>query len=69
MTRQEEKYLYSDIAVIKQTVRQNNLMLRDICNVINAYLANYSRENEEDFGRNVIANLISSGIDIGKLRR
>ena len=70
MTRKEEKYLLSDIAVMKYQIHENNLMLRDICTAINAYLANHSQENEEDFGRNVLANLLSSGItDMGFFRK
>lgn len=42
-------------------------MLRQIIKVINTYLARHRQENEEDFGRNVLANLISSTIDINRL--
>ena len=69
MTRKEERYLFSDIAVIKQQTRQNNLMLQDICNVVNAYLANHNKENEEDFGRNVVANLLSNMVELRGLKR
>lgn len=42
-------------------------MLRQIVKVINTYLARHHQENEDDFNRNVLANLISSTIDINKL--
>ena len=42
-----------------------NLMLSDICNVVNTYLANHHKENEEDFNRNVLANMLSQFLDIG----
>lgn len=64
MTHKEEEYLLDSIEQIRDDVRLNNLMLCDIIGVINTYLANHHRENEEDFGRNVLANLISSGIDL-----
>ena len=69
MTRKEEKFLFSDIVVMKHLIHENNLMLRDICAVINTYLANHNQENENDFSRNVLANLISSRFDINRLRR
>lgn len=69
MTYQEESYVLDSINQIKHTVHQNSIMLEDICKVINTYLANHHQENEEDFNRNVLANLISSSIDLNKLRR
>ena len=59
MTYDEESYILDSITQIKAEVHQNNLMLRDLCNAVNVYLANHTRENENDFGRNVLANLIS----------
>ena len=67
MTHKEEEYMLDSIEQIRKDVRINNLMLCDIIGVINTYLANHSRENEEDFGRNVLANLISNGLDISSL--
>lgn len=69
MTRKDEDYLFDIIDQIKEETHLNNLMLCDICSVINTYLANHHRENEEDFGRNVLANLISSSIDLNKFRK
>ena len=69
MTYDEESYILDNIAQIKAEVHQNNLMLKDLCSAVNIYLANHSRENEEDFGRNVLANLISSSLDLNVLRR
>lgn len=40
--------------------RENNRMLKDIIDVINAYGRNADNENTQDFGRNVLANLISN---------
>ena len=70
MTYKEEQYILDSIEQIKEETHLNNLMLCDICEVINVYLANHNRENEEDFMRNIWAYLISSGIDIsGMLKR
>ena len=69
MTYDEETVLLDSIQQIKEETHLNNLMLCDICEVINRYLANHHRENEDDFGRNVLANLISGIVDINSLRR
>ena len=68
MTQREEQYILDSIDQIKEEVHLNNLMLCDICNVINVYLANHSKENEEDFGRNVMANLVSNIVDLQRFR-
>ena len=64
MVREEQEYILDSIEQIRKEVHLNNLMLCDIIGVLNAYLINHHRENEEDFMRNVWANLISSGIDL-----
>ncbi len=69
MTYKEESYILDSITQIKAEVHENNLMLRDLCNAINVYLANHSKENEDDFNRNVLANLISNILDISKVRK
>lgn len=53
MTRTEEKYLL-------ETTRENNRMLRSIIRYINHIERKANEENMDDFGRNVIANVISS---------
>lgn len=69
MTREDEHYIFETLDTIRSETHENNLMLKQICNVINTYLANHQRENEDDFGRNVLANLISSSFELGKRRR
>jgi hypothetical protein len=69
MTYKEESYILDSIKQIKREVHQNNLMLSDICNVVNTYLANHHKENEEDFNRNVLANILSQFLDIGGLQK
>lgn len=68
MTYKEEQYILDSIDQIKEETHLNNLMLCDICEVINVYLANHHKENEDDFGRNVLANLISQFIDLSPKR-
>ena len=64
MTLDDEDYLFDCIEDIQKTVHENNIMLRQICNVINVHLFRHHQENEDDFGRNVIANLLSGLIDL-----
>lgn len=69
MTYDEESWLFDTLDQMAREVHQNNLMLKDLCDVVNVYLVRHNQENEDDFGRNVLANLISSSIDIGSLFR
>ena len=69
MTRRDEEVLFDMMSQIRAETHQNNVMLNDICEVVNMYLANHHKENEDDFGRNVLANLISSLVDVKQLRR
>jgi hypothetical protein len=64
MTYDEESWLLDVIDQMAREIHENNLMLSGICDAINVYLANHQKENENDFGRNVLANLISSSIDL-----
>jgi hypothetical protein len=69
MTYDEESYILDSITQIQAEVHQNNLMLKDLCNAVNVYLSNHHQENEDDFGRNVLANLISQFIDLSPKNR
>ena len=42
-----------------ELLKDNNRMLREIINAINIYLSNVTSENQNDFERNIIANLIN----------
>ena len=55
MTYREEKYLL-------ETVRENNKMLKEIIKYINYTISQASDENMDDFGRNILAKLISERI-------
>lgn len=67
MNYDEEDYILDSIEQIRKETHENNMMLRQIIKVINTYLARHHQENEDDFNRNVLANLISSTININKL--
>ena len=67
MNYDEEDYILDSIEQIRKETHENNMMLRQIVKLINTYLARHHQENEDDFNRNVLANLISSTIDINKL--
>jgi hypothetical protein len=64
MTYDEESYILDSIAQIKAETHENNIMLSQLCSVVNVYLANHHQENEDDFGRNVLANIVSQFINI-----
>lgn len=63
MKEKDEDYLFETLEKIKKETHENNIMLKQICKVINIYLANHNKENDDDFDRNVLANLISSGLN------
>lgn len=47
---------------ILELTKENNKMLKEIIHFINVYLASTTKENQNDFERNILANLISSHI-------
>lgn len=69
MTRKDEDYLFDTLDSIQEKVHENNIMLHQICNAINRYLANHHQENENDFGRNVLANLLSNMVELRTLNK
>lgn len=69
MTYKEETYVLDSLDQIKAEVHDSNVMLSQLCSIVNTYLANHHQENENDFGRNVLANLISSGFDLNRVFR
>ena len=64
MTYDEETYILDNIGQIKAETHENNVMLSQLCSVVNTWLSHHNQENEDDFGRNVLANLISGLVDI-----
>lgn len=69
MTTREERRLQRALNELYSEVHENNIMLHQICSVVNTYLANHHRENEDDFGRNVLANLLSGLVDLRGMDR
>ena len=79
MTYKEESYVLDTLKEIQENIRspefkqlikeihENNIMLRQIIKYLNHEIAYANQENVNDFNMNVIANLISSGLDINKL--
>lgn len=69
MTNKDKDYILDNLERIRDETHENNIMLKQIIKVINHYLANHNQENDNDFMRNIIANLISNGINFRKLWR
>jgi hypothetical protein len=53
---------------ILELTRDNNKMLRKIIGFINTFGRNITQENAEDFGRNVLANLLSNGLETNRFK-
>ena len=79
MKYKEESYVLDTLKEIQDFIRsptfkqlvkethENNIILRQIIRVINTHNARHHQENEDDFMRNVLANLVSGGFDINTL--
>ena len=79
MTYEEESYVLDTLKEIQETIRspefkqlikethENNIMLRQIIKYLNHEIAYANQENANYFNMNVIANLISSGLDFNKI--
>ena len=79
MTYDEESYVLDTLIEIQENIRspefkqlikethENNIMLRQIIKVINTWIKHHPQEKANDFNMNVIANLISSGLDFNKI--
>ena len=69
MTRRQERGLIEALDDIYSEVHENNVMLHQLCQVVNTYLSRHHVENEDDFNRNVLANLVSNIFDGKQGRR
>ena len=79
MTYDEESYVLDTLKEIQETIRspefkqlikethENNIMLRQIIKVINTQFIHHNKENDNDFNRNVMANLVSNIFDFNKI--
>lgn len=76
MTYKEETYVLDTLKELKEKIRdmpleqlvrethENNIMLREIIKYLNKEIAYANTENNNDFIRNILANLISSRLEI-----
>lgn len=64
MTRDEEIELLDNLERIRDETHENNIMLKQIIKFINSVILNARKENEDDFGRNVLANLLSNFVNV-----
>lgn len=76
MTYNEETYILESIRELKHTIRsptfkqfikethENNIMLKQIIKYLNNEVAHHNKENIDDFGRNILANIISTRFGI-----
>jgi hypothetical protein len=74
MTYNEETFVLDSLQELREFIRspaykelcrethENNVMLKKLLAIEYARLRNYNKENEEDFGRNVLANALSETI-------
>ena len=69
MSKKEINSLIDILTALYQEVHENNIMLRQIVKVINTYLARHHQENEDDFNRNVVANMVSNLIEDTKIKQ
>ena len=81
MTYKEESYVLDTLKELQEKIRdmpleqlvkethENNIMLKGIIKYLNRENLLANQENENDFVRNIMANLISSGIDINLFNR
>lgn len=73
MTYKEETYILDALKELKERIRnmpniellakevhENNIILKQIIKVINTWFAHHNQENDNDFDRNVMANLVSN---------
>ena len=79
MTYKEETYVLDTLKEIQETIRspefkqlikethENNIILLQIIKYLNHEIAYANQENANDFNMNVIANLISNGLDFNKI--
>lgn len=68
MSGRARKRLSELLENIYEETHENNLMLRQICHAINVHHARYHQENEDDFMRNIAANMFSEGV-FGRILR
>ena len=69
MDKRDEEYLLRTTYENNRLLKDNNKMLKQIINVLNYYISHAQEENDSDFNRNIIANMISNLVDLRFLKR
>lgn len=69
MTYEEESYVLNSIKQIKHEVHENNVMLKAIIKYLATESAHANEENMNDFGRNILANMVSNIFELNGLFR
>ena len=69
MDKRDEEYLLRTTYENNRLLKDNNKMLKQIINVLNYYITHAQEENDNDFNRNIIANMISNLVDLRFLKR
>lgn len=79
MTYKEETFILNTLQELRDFIRspeytrlmkethENNIMLRKLLAIEYSKIRNHHRENEDDFGRNILANIISNIPDLKRL--
>ena len=79
MTYREETFILNTLQELRDFIRspeytrlmkethENNIMLRKLLAIEYSKIRNHHRENEDDFGRNILANIISNIPDLKRL--
>lgn len=68
MTYEEESYLLNTLTEIREEVHENNVMLKGIIQYIKSVMTRRVTDEENEFGRNVMANVMSEVFDNLKKR-
>ena len=68
MDKRDEEYLLRTTYENNRLLKDNNKMLKQIINVLNYYISHAQEENDSDFNRNIIANMISNLVDLRFLK-
>lgn len=68
MDKRDEEYLLRTTYENNRLLKDNNKMLKQIIDVLNYYISHAQEENDNDFNRNIIANMISNLVDLRFLK-
>lgn len=76
MNYKEETFVLNTLKRIRDETHENNILLKENNKLLNQLIQiakveilHARREDEDDFGRNVLANIISNQFDIFNIKR